>query len=198
MYLINNELVNQLPFRLVLEDGSTRTKINLMSTEELAELNIFKCTVIKPYISWKYYYGEPIINIEEKNVTYPIIEYSEEQLDNMFYNIKNSKRNEIAASRYEKEIAGVYGIKTDRESQAMLTAAVLQATLDPTYTLNWKTIDGTFVTLSAQEVTVVGTVVRTYIQSQFDEELRLNMLIDNVTTKEELDEIIWTRGLLVE
>ena len=59
------------------------------------------------------------------------------------------KKAEIAQARYNAEIAGVtingVLIKTDRETQAVLTAACLQAYIDSGYSLNWKTGDGTFV-----------------------------------------------------
>lgn len=113
-----------------------------------------------------------------------------------FEEMKEAKKAEIAAARYEAEIAGVTVngtfIKTDRESQALLTGACLQAVIDPEYSLNWKTADGTWIKLSAEDIKAVGTTVRVYVQSQFDEEERLCGLIDNAMTEEELEVIAWT------
>ena len=108
--------------------------------------------------------------------------------------LKRFKRDEIAESRFNAEVAGVMGIKTDRESQALLTGACLQAVIDPTYTLNWKTIDGTFVELTAEDVKAIGTTVRTHVQTQFNREKELNELIDNCGSASELDLITWDMG----
>jgi hypothetical protein len=60
--------------------------------------------------------------------------------------LKEQKKQEIAAARYEAETGGmeVNGafVRTDRESQSMLTAAVLQAIQDSEYTCQWKTASG--------------------------------------------------------
>ena len=105
--------------------------------------------------------------------------------------LKSVKRAEIAASRFNAEVAGIMGIRTDRESQALLTGACLQAVIDPEYSLNWKTADGTWIKLSAEDIKAVGTTVRVYVQSKFDEEERLCGLIDIATTAEELSLISW-------
>ena len=105
--------------------------------------------------------------------------------------LKSVKRAEIAASRFNAEVAGIMGIRTDRESQALLTGACLQAIIDPTYTLNWKTDDGSFVELTAEDVKAIGTTVRVHVQTQFDREKELNEQIDTATTAEELSLISW-------
>lgn len=105
--------------------------------------------------------------------------------------VKAIKKDEIANARYEAEIAGISGIKTDRESQALLTGACLQAIIDPTYSLQWKTVDGTFVSLSAEEIKAVGATVREYVQTQFDEEARLSALIDEAQSIEAVQAIAW-------
>jgi hypothetical protein len=105
--------------------------------------------------------------------------------------LKSVKRAEIAASRFNAEVAGIMGIRTDRESQALLTGACLQAIIDPTYTLNWKTDDGSFVELTAEDVKAIGATVRVHVQTQFDREKELNEQIDTATTAEELSLISW-------
>lgn len=105
--------------------------------------------------------------------------------------LKEYKKAEIAQSRFEAETAGIYGIKTDRESQGILTGAVLQAVIYPTYSLEWKTIDGTFVTLSAEEIMTVGRTVREYVQAQFNKEAKLCDMINSSETTEEVKKITW-------
>lgn len=107
---------------------------------------------------------------------------------------KTQKKAEIAAARYEREIAGVEVngvlIDTGRDSQALITGAALAAMLDSEYSLNWKTTSG-FVHLSAPEIIAVAQAVRAHVQSCFDKEGELVARINAATTKEELDAIKW-------
>ena len=110
--------------------------------------------------------------------------------------LKNVKKIEIAQARYNAEIAGVIIngvlIKTDRETQAVLTAACLQAYIDSGYSLNWKTGDGTFVSLLAEQIMTFGTAVRAHVQSCFDREADLCDLIDAAETEADLENINWS------
>lgn len=107
--------------------------------------------------------------------------------------LKAQKKAEIAAARYEREIAGVeingVLIDTGRDSQALITGAALAAMLDSEYSLNWKTAVG-FIHLSASEIIAVAQAVRTHVQTCFDREGELAALVDAATTKEELDAIV--------
>jgi len=193
MYLIQGILRTELPFRVFLPDGSSRTGLNELTEDQLAELNIYPVDEIRPELLPAQYYGEPTITIAEERALaeYPVLDYSEEQLAERLTTAKEAKKSEIAAARYEAEIAGILGIKTDRESQALLTGAVLQAFIDPTYSLNWKTVDGTFVELGYAEIMAVGTVVRTHVQDQFNKESEIRDKIDACTTVEEVAAITY-------
>ena len=115
--------------------------------------------------------------------------------EDKFAKAKEAKYAEIAQARYNAEIAGVtingVLIKTDRETQAVLTAACLQAYIDSGYSLNWKTGDGTFVSLPAEKIMAFGTAVRAHVQSCFDHEAELLPLIASAGTEAELDAISW-------
>lgn len=193
MYLINDTLSTLLPFRIYMPDGSSRTCLNELTEADLAELNIYPVDEIRPDKLATQYYGEPTITIADGKalVEYSVLDYSEEQLAERLTAAKEAKKSEIAAARYEAEIAGILGIKTDRESQALLTGAVLQAFIDPTYSLNWKTVDGTFVELGYAEIMAVGTVVRTHVQVQFNKESEIRDKIDACTTVEEVAAITY-------
>ena len=116
-------------------------------------------------------------------------------VEDKFQQAKEAKKTEIAQARYNAEIAGVTSngvlIKTDRETQAVLTAACLQAYIDSGYSLNWKTGDGTFVSLPAEKIMAFGTAVRSHVQSCFDHEAELLPLIEAATTEAELEAINW-------
>ena len=100
------------------------------------------------------------------------------------------KKAAIAQARYNAEIAGVNDIRTDRESQSLITGAALKAMQDSTYTCNWKGIDG-FVELTAPQIIAVADAVRQHVQSCFDHEAELLPLIESAETEAELDAIKW-------
>ena len=107
-----------------------------------------------------------------------------------FEDLRNRKYREIAQARYNAEIAGINGIRTDRESQGLITGAALKAMQDSTYTCKWKGIDG-FVTLNATQIIAVADSVRQHVQSCFDHEAELLPLIEAATTEAELEAIKW-------
>ena len=110
---------------------------------------------------------------------------------------KTQKKAEIAAMRYEAEIAGTVvnavTIDTGRDSQALITGAAVAAMLDDDYSLNWKTESG-FIHLTAPEIIAVAQAVRAHVQLCFDREGELVAQVDAAQTAEELDAIdmTWT------
>lgn len=109
--------------------------------------------------------------------------------------LKAVKLAEIAAARYAAETGGctVDGvtIATDRGSQALLTAAVVTARLDPEFKTRWKCADGHFVTLDAMQLRAIGDAVIAHVEACFAREGELSEQIDAATTPEELDTIKW-------
>ncbi len=111
-------------------------------------------------------------------------------VEDKFAKAKEAKKAEIAQARYNAEIAGINGIRTDRESQGLITGAALKAMQDNTYTCKWKGIDG-FVTLNATQIIAVADLVRQHVQSCFDHEAELLPLIASAETEAELNAIKW-------
>ncbi len=109
-----------------------------------------------------------------------------------FATAKENKYAEIAAARYNAEIAGVtvngVSIKTDRESQGLITGAALKAMQDSTYSCRWKTESG-FVELTAPQILAIADAVRAHVQSCFDREAELLPLIKAAESPEELEAI---------
>ena len=107
---------------------------------------------------------------------------------------KAAKKQEIAAARYAAEIAGVtvggVVVRTDRESQALITGAALKATQDGTYSCTWKAESG-FVTLDAGTIIAVADAVRTHVQTCFDAEAEKCALIDAAQTVEDVEAVEW-------
>jgi hypothetical protein len=114
--------------------------------------------------------------------------------EDKFQQAKEAKKAAIAQARFNAEIAGVtingVSIKTDRESQGLITGAALKAMQDPDYTCRWKGIDG-FVELTAPQIIAIADAVRQHVQSCFDHEAELLPLIEAATTHEEIDLIAW-------
>lgn len=109
--------------------------------------------------------------------------------------VKFIKKREIAKARYEAEIGGVsvgtMQIKTDRESQAMITGAALQAVADPAYACRWKAESG-FIMLNSDTIKAAAMAVRTHVQNCFDRECALVDMIDAAETIEAVRAIDWT------
>jgi hypothetical protein len=107
---------------------------------------------------------------------------------------KERKRSEIAAARWAEETAGIdvngFTVRTDRESQALVTGAALAAFADPDYTCQWKTEAG-FVSLDSVQIKAVAQAVRAHVQSCFDREADWVRQIKDVESPEDLEVIVW-------
>ena len=108
--------------------------------------------------------------------------------------LRAEKKAELAEARWQAEVSGVNGIRTDRESQALITGAALKAMQDSEYTCRWKTETG-FVELTAAQILAIADAVRAHVQGCFDRESELLTLVDAATTPEELEEISWSMEL---
>ncbi len=91
--------------------------------------------------------------------------------------IKATRLAELAAIRFGHETAGVSGLRSDRESQALLTGAALAATLDPEYTVDWKG-EGGWTPLDAVQLLAAAQSVRGHVQACFSNERVLAAAID--------------------
>lgn len=83
--------------------------------------------------------------------------------------IKAEKLANLAAVRYARETGGMGPLRTDRDSQALLTGAAVAAMLDPGYSVAWKT-DAGWQTLSAAQIIAAAQAVRAHVQGCFDVE----------------------------
>jgi hypothetical protein len=105
-----------------------------------------------------------------------------------------AKKAEIAAARWEAETAGIdvngFTVRTDRESQALITGAALKAMQDSTYSCRWKGVGG-FIELTAPQILAIADAVRSHVQSCFDREAELCGLIDKAKSPEKLDKIVF-------
>ena len=127
--------------------------------------------------------------------------FTEEEYEQHLYDqltiedVKKEKLAEIAQARLTAEEGGMkfgeFNIATDQKSQAKITGAALQAVDDPTYACNWKTSDGVFIQINAEQIKAVAKAVRTFVQSCFDKEWGYIQQINAATTKDEVHAIKW-------
>lgn len=107
-----------------------------------------------------------------------------------------AKYTEIATERYAAETSGCMvdglAIATDRGSQALLTAAVVTARMDPEFKTRWKCADGRFVTLDAMQLRAIGDAVIAHVERCFAREAELCEQIDAAQTPEDLAAITWS------
>ncbi|MDI3259464.1 MAG: DUF4376 domain-containing protein [Sinobacteraceae bacterium] len=90
---------------------------------------------------------------------------------------KSVARRRLAARRYLAETSGTqwngHPVATDRQSQAMITGALLLSQMPNFPGVNWKMADGTFVQLSAADVQSMAAAVAAHVQGCFANEAAL-------------------------
>jgi len=110
------------------------------------------------------------------------------------------KLGAIAKARYEQEMGGFQlpaeqggmFVRTDPRNRTLLVSAALKATSDPAYEVeNWKTSEGTFITLTNAMILLLNAAVHEFIAASFAQEAQLSAAIDAATTTEELAAINW-------
>lgn len=87
----------------------------------------------------------------------------------------------LAARRYESETAGTtwngHPVATDRQSQSLITGAVVASQLPGFTSVDWKMADGEFVTLSASDVVAMAQAVVAHVTAAFANEQALKSAV---------------------
>lgn len=95
---------------------------------------------------------------------------------------KEQAREVLADKRYEVETGGITVngtlVKTDRETQAILTAARTRALEDANFSVDWKISNGVFATLDAATIIAIANAVADHVQACFSNEKALDALIE--------------------
>lgn len=105
---------------------------------------------------------------------------------------KTYRKKQLSNKRWEVETGGCFidsnNFATDRESQTKYTAvAVAISQADPnTWSINWKTNDGNFLTLNAQQMMTIINMVMNHVQNSFNKEKDFISEIDACNTVEEV------------
>ena len=91
-------------------------------------------------------------------------------------------KSRIADRRWQQVQAGTNAdgvhLDTSDTSQVKITGAALEATLDSTYSCDWKAADGSWVTLNAVQILAIARAMRAYIQACYDREKALAEAVD--------------------
>lgn len=108
--------------------------------------------------------------------------------------LKNKQKASISAERYKFETSGIQVgemfVATDRNSQQMLNGAYNYIQTNPEKIIKWKTKNG-FVELDADTIAQISNAVGEHVQSAFEKESDLHDLVEEKTTKEEIESVLW-------
>lgn len=100
--------------------------------------------------------------------------------------IRVGAKAKLASRRYKIEVGGIEiagtPVATDRQSQAMLIAALVQLGADET--VQWKGPDGVFRPITRDQLAAVARAVKEHIQACFAREAELVHLIDQAGNEE--------------
>jgi len=111
--------------------------------------------------------------------------------------IKAYKIADLASYRYDRETAGITvngaRIKTDRESQAMITGAKSYSDLNETVAIDWKG-DGGWVTINRTVILAIAQAVAAHVQACFSRERVHAEAINALTTVSEIEAYDFTTG----
>jgi hypothetical protein len=110
--------------------------------------------------------------------------------------VKADKLAELAQARWEQETGGLTlpdgtTIKTDRESQALLTGAAFSMYADPTARVEWKADKGKWVDLDSKQALMIAGAVRAHVQGCFSRERDLSEKVNACGTVEEVGGVVW-------
>ncbi|HYD66997.1 DUF4376 domain-containing protein [Azospirillum sp.] len=104
--------------------------------------------------------------------------------------LKQQAKARVAARRFMAETGGLTlpdgtGLRTDRESQAMIGNAVALAQLEPDAPVAFKAASG-WVTLTGAQMQAVGRAVGAHVRACFAREQAIGALIDAADTVDEV------------
>jgi hypothetical protein len=171
LYSFNLQYPKELPFRIVLSDGRTRTHPVSFTAEEIADAG---------YIAAP---EKPTFNSSYQYLTWSGTDWVVGQYTIDYH--KSRKKEELKDTRYNEEISHPT-IDTSRQSQAMINGVWSAAQLDPNIIVNFKQKDGTWVQLNATAIFYVAQQVVAHVQACFNREKELSDLIDAATTHDEI------------
>jgi hypothetical protein len=171
LYSFNGQFPKELPFRIILSDGRTRTDPETFTAGEIADAGYLA-------VSDPPSYNPAYQTVAWQNGDWVIPDFGVE------YH-RNGKKEQLKDIRYNQEISHPT-IDTSRQSQAMINGVWSAAQLDPNIVVNFKQKDGTWVQLNAIAIFYVAQQVVAHVQACFNREKELSDLLDAAITHEEI------------
>lgn len=111
--------------------------------------------------------------------------------------VRQKKINDLTTLRFEKEVNGInvngISVRTDRESQSQLAAAVLTLKEKFANSINWKGENG-WVNLNQAQILQISKIVSQYVQGCFNVEQMHYAKIANLRSVEEINKYDFTVG----
>ena len=175
-----------------VEDGSI---VRLGVSEKEARKNVINFEGDYASLGYLPVVGDPPIYDDAKatlaSATYAIVGAevvtSWAVVDKSLAEVKEARLSQLAANRYELEIAGITvdgaEIDTSRASQSMLTGASISSDRDEAKTFDWKGING-WVSLDKAQLAAIVLTLGDHIEELFSAERVASNLIDAATTVE--------------
>jgi hypothetical protein len=106
----------------------------------------------------------------------------------------------IATRRYQAETqpitVGGHLFQTGDRDKTLLNGAVLKCLRNPAYSFNWKTLDGSFVTMNETNIIALHDAVIEYTEGCFEREYYLLQELDNGTFTASVLDIGWPNTLI--
>ena len=161
----------ELPHRIVLSDGRTRTDNTTFTAEELTDAGWIEVSdqpdVSYPqYVEWN---GSDWV-IQEKDLN----------------DVKLQWKSKITETRYLQETTQHPTLDTTRESQAMINGVWSASQINPDITINFKNPNGTWSNVDATAINAIANGVIEHVQACFNNEKALYDLVDSATTSAEV------------
>lgn len=134
-------------------------------------------------------------------VTYSIIELTQQEKDeewNKAVEKKKEKINEERQQKLRKSTVVVNGHEYDTRNETIsrILGASIKATIDPNFTVNWITQANSIVTLDANEIIAIGNAMAAQEEDFVFKARQLKDMVDQIPsdqrTQENLDTINWS------
>lgn len=191
----NLEIIVSAPERVILQNGDIVEAAKPYQTFNDGSMLVERWIESNPTTEIDIKTGE-IIEFRTNKIVV-VYQYSLPEVSDF----KTLLKNKLALKRWQVETGGavinsnLYA--TDRESQTKYTAvavAISQAADPLTWSINWKTNDGTFVILNALQMMTVINYVMNHVQNSFNKEYEFQQSIDMCSTIEELLAVDFNTG----
>lgn len=167
LYTLNGDYPTQIPFRIKLSDGRTRTDPTTFTAEEIADAGYTLVNNPPAYDSTYQVLGWTGTSWTVSNI--PVSE------------LREQRKSQLKDIRYQQEISHPT-VDTSRQSQAMINGVWSAAQLNPSIIVNFKNKDGSWATLDATAIQYVANLVVTHVQACFNNEKILSDALDAANT----------------